>query len=88
MFTRYSILDIFPLLHHQDYKTYLDFVLAMENRKEPQVCNQQPSCCLCHVVAVSLSGSAVFVSATGHPWSRLPRLFHSQLLFPSKGLGK
>ena len=21
----------------QDYKTYLDFVLAMENRKEPQV---------------------------------------------------
>ena len=22
----------------QDYKTYLDFVLAMENRKEPQVC--------------------------------------------------
>ena len=24
-------------LFHQDYKTYLDFVLAMENRKEPQV---------------------------------------------------
>lgn len=24
-------------LFFQDYKTYLDFVLAMENRKEPQV---------------------------------------------------
>ena len=23
----------------QDYKTYLDFVLALENRKEPQVGN-------------------------------------------------
>ena len=26
------------VLLFQDYKTYLDFVLAMENRKEPQVC--------------------------------------------------
>ena len=28
----------------QDYKTYLDFVLAMENRKEPQA-----SLCICYI---------------------------------------
>ena len=29
----------------QDYKTYLDFVLAMENRKEPQA-----SRCICYKI--------------------------------------
>ena len=32
----------------QDYKTYLDFVLAMENRKEPQVWRMLIQLCPCH----------------------------------------
>ncbi len=35
-----NVCDVFPL---QDYKTYLDFVLAMENRKEPQARLVKPS---------------------------------------------
>ena len=37
----------------QDYKTYLDFVLAMENRKEPQVL------VLCHVRHVPTKTSSL-----------------------------
>ncbi len=31
------LLRVIKFFYMQDYKTYLDFVLAMENRKEPQV---------------------------------------------------
>lgn len=31
------LLRVIEIFYMQDYKTYLDFVLAMENRKEPQV---------------------------------------------------
>lgn len=50
----------------QDYKTYLDFVLAMENRKEPQVPLLPPPCSLIIFSAPCISnpGSAVSVSSS------------------------
>ena len=36
IFFRSKTLNVVSLLHLQDYKTYLDFVLALENKKEPQ----------------------------------------------------